>query len=407
MDLFQKCKEYDRVQNAIDLGVYPYFHMLTSGQDTEVEMAGRHTYMLGSNNYLGLTADPRVKEAAIQAIEKYGSGCSGSRFLNGNLDIHVELEKNLAEFLQKEAALTFSTGFQSNLGIISAIAGRNDVILSDSMNHASIVDATRLSFAKTFKYQHNDMEDLEKKLQQHSAEDKGILIITDGVFSMEGEICKLPEIVALGKKYGARIMVDDAHSLGVLGEGGRGTASHFGLVDEVDIIMNTFSKSLASLGGCMVASQEVITYVKHTSRPFIFSASIPPGQVAAAQCSLEILKAEPWRVTRLHEITRFMKKRLQETPYVNVRESGNDLVPIIPLLTGTALKTLVTGNALLRSGVYTNPVLPPVVPQDSCLLRTSFMATHTDEQLNAALEIIAKVFAEVENNTEFDFNMEI
>lgn len=405
MDLFQKCREYDRVQNAIELGVYPYFHMLTTGQDTEVEIEGRHTYMLGSNNYLGLTADPRVKEAAIKAIEKYGTGCSGSRFLNGNLDIHVALENDLARFLEKESALTFSTGFQSNLGIISAIAGRNDVILSDSMNHASIVDATRLTFAKTFKYQHSDMEDLEAKLKQFSAQDKGILIVTDGVFSMEGEICKLPEIVELGKKYGARIMVDDAHSLGVLGVGGRGTASHFGLVDEVDIIMNTFSKTLASLGGCMVASEEVVSYVKHTSRPFIFSASIPPGQVAAASRSLEILQEEPWRVERLHEITAYMKRRLNETPHVRVRESGNDIVPIIPILTGTAIKTLFTGNALLKAGVYTNPVLPPVVSTDSCLLRTSYMATHTNEQLDAALEIIGHVFEEIANNTEIDFDM--
>ncbi len=405
MDVFQKCREYDRVQNAIELGVYPYFHMLTTGQDTEVEIEGRHTYMLGSNNYLGLTADPRVKEAAIKAIEKYGTGCSGSRFLNGNLDIHVALENDLARFLEKESALTFSTGFQSNLGIISAIAGRNDVILSDSMNHASIVDATRLTFAKTFKYQHSDMEDLEAKLKQFSAQDKGILIVTDGVFSMEGEICKLPEIVELGKKYGARIMVDDAHSLGVLGVGGRGTASHFGLVDEVDIIMNTFSKTLASLGGCMVASEEVVSYVKHTSRPFIFSASIPPGQVAAASRSLEILQEEPWRVERLHEITAYMKRRLNETPHVRVRESGNDIVPIIPILTGTAIKTLFTGNALLKAGVYTNPVLPPVVSTDSCLLRTSYMATHTNEQLDAALEIIGHVFEEIANNTEIDFDM--
>lgn len=408
MDLFQKCKEYDRVDKAIEMGVYPYFHMLTSGQDTEVEMSGRHTYMLGSNNYLGLTADPRVKEAAIKAVEKYGSGCSGSRFLNGNLDIHVALEEDLARFLEKEAALVFSTGFQSNLAIISSIAGRNDFILSDSMNHASIVDATRLSFARTVKYQHSDMEDLEKKLRTIAAdESKGILIVTDGVFSMEGEICKLPEIVALARRYGARVMVDDAHSIGVLGEGGRGTASHFGLVDEVDISMNTFSKTLASLGGCVAASKEVITYIKHTSRPFIFSASIPPANVAAAHCALKILEAEPWRVSRLHEIVRYMKRRLQETPCVTVRESGNDLVPIIPLLTGTALRTMITANALLQSGVYVNPVFPPVVPKDSCLLRTSYMATHTDAQLEAGVAIIGKVFAEIEAMTDFDFDMEL
>ena len=294
MDLFQKCYDYTQVKEAMKAGIYPYFHALQSGQDTVVSMEGHRTIMIGSNNYLGLTSDPRVKEAAIKAIEKYGSGCSGSRFLNGTLEIHLELEEELAKFLNKEACITFSTGFQSNLGIISAIAGRNDVILCDKENHASIYDACRLSYATMIRYKHSDMEDLEKALAD-VPESKGILIVTDGVFSMGGEICKLPEIVELAKKYGARVMVDDAHGLGVLGKNGRGTAEHFGLEDQVDIIMGTFSKSLASLGGYMAASEDVISYVKHTSRPFIFSASIPPANVAAALCALNILKKEPER----------------------------------------------------------------------------------------------------------------
>lgn len=408
MDIFQKCNEYTRAKQAMAMGVYPFFHMLTSGQDTEVIMDGHRTIMLGSNNYLGLTADPRVKEAAIKAVEKYGSGCSGSRFLNGTLDLHVQLEQDMAKFLQKEDCLIFSTGFQSNLSIISAIAGRNDYILSDSMNHASIVDGTRLSFARTIKYRHNDMEDLQRLLERCAAnESAGILIVTDGVFSMEGEICNLPEIVRLARKYGARIMVDDAHSIGVLGERGRGTAEYFGLVDEVDLIMNTFSKTLASLGGCVVGDESVIHYIKHTARPFIFSASIPPAQVAAAHESLRILEAEPQRVRRLNEISAYMRRGLAKIPAVRVHDSGNDIVPIIPILTGSVGRTLYTSKNLLDNGVYVNPVFPPAVPPDCCLLRTSYTATHTNEQLDEALGIIAAVYTEMENNTEFDFDAEI
>lgn len=327
MDLFQKCREFTRAHQAMELGVYPFFHMLTSGQDTEVMMNGQRTLMLGSNNYLGLTADPRVKVAAVKAVEKYGSGCSGSRFLNGTLDIHVELEAAMARFLQKEDCIVFSTGFQSNLSIISAVTSRCDYILSDSMNHASIVDATRLSFARTIKYRHSDMDDLRRLLERCSADEKGgILIVTDGVFSMEGEICNLPGIVSLAREYGARVMVDDAHSIGVLGEHGRGTAEYFGLEAEVDLIMNTFSKTLASLGGCVVGDESVIHYIRHNARPFIFSASIPPAQVAAAHEALRILEAEPQRVRRLNEIAAYMKKGLQQIEAVKVRESGNDLV---------------------------------------------------------------------------------
>ncbi|MDD2578832.1 MAG: pyridoxal phosphate-dependent aminotransferase family protein [Eubacteriales bacterium] len=408
MDLFQKCREFTRAHQAMELGIYPFFHMLTSGQDTEVMMNGQRTLMLGSNNYLGLTADPRVKAAAVKAVEKYGSGCSGSRFLNGTLDIHVELEAAMARFLQKEDCIVFSTGFQSNLSIISAVTSRCDYILSDSMNHASIVDATRLSFARTIKYRHSDMDDLRRLLERCSADEKGgILIVTDGVFSMEGEICNLPGIVSLAREYGARVMVDDAHSIGVLGEHGRGTAEYFGLEAEVDLIMNTFSKTLASLGGCVVGDESVIHYIRHNARPFIFSASIPPAQVAAAHEALRILEAEPQRVRRLNEIAAYMKKGLQQIEAVKVRESGNDLVPIIPILTGSAGRTMYTAKVLLDHGVYVNPVFPPAVPSDSCLLRTSYTATHTNAQLDEALSIIEKVYSEMAGNTEIDFDIEI
>lgn len=408
MDLFQKCREYTPARQAMAMGVYPFFHMLTSGQDTEVMMDDHRTIMLGSNNYLGLTADPRVKAAAVNAVEKYGTGCSGSRFLNGTLDLHVELEQALAKFLQKEDCLIFSTGFQSNLSIISAIAGRGDYILSDSLNHASIVDGTRLSFAKTLKYRHNDMADLERHLARCADDSKcGILIVTDGVFSMEGEICNLPEIVRLAKKYGARVMLDDAHSIGVLGERGRGTAEYFGLTDEVDLIMNTFSKTLASLGGCVVGDEEIIHYIKHTARPFIFSASIPPAQIAAAHEALRILEAEPQRARRLNEISAYMRKGLATLPHVRVHDSGNDLVPIIPILTGTVGRTLVTAKTLLDNGVYVNPVFPPAVPGDNCLLRTSYTATHTNAQLDEAIGIIGTVFAELADNTKIDFIVDI
>ena len=399
MDLFKKCYEYTRVDQVKAMGIYPYFHRLTSGQDNVVQINGRCTIMLGSNNYLGLTSDERVKQASIEAIRKYGSGCSGSRFLNGNLDLHEDLERDQAEFLGKEACLTFSTGFQSNLAIISALVGRNDFILSDSFNHASIVDATRLSFAKTLKYQHNDMQELERLLKKcNEKRSGGILIVTDGVFSMEGEICNLPEIVRLAKKYGARIMVDDAHALGVLGERGAGTAEHFGLVDEVDLIMNTFSKSYASLGGCVAGERKVIEYIKHVARPFIFSASITPASVGAAHAALKILKSEPERVTRLHKITARMKELLSQYPHVKVHQNGNDLVPIIPLITGTTTNTLYAATLLLKAGIYVNPVLPPAVQDGSCLLRTSYTATQSDELLEEAAAIIGSVFQEMHDN---------
>ena len=393
MDLFAKCRQFTAAREAMAAGIYPYFHALDSGQDTEVTMDGRRVIMIGSNNYLGLTSDPRVKEAAEAAVRTFGSGCSGSRFLNGTLSLHLQLEKRLAQFLHKDDAIAFSTGFQSNLGIISAIAGRNDIIFCDRENHASIYDGCRLSFAKMVKFNHNDMEDLERLLEAADP-DKGKLIITDGVFSMGGDICKLPEIVSLSKKYGARVMVDDAHGLGMVGEGGRGTASHFGLEDDVDIIMGTFSKSLASLGGYMAASEEVVHYVKHNSRPFIFSASIPPANAAAALTALEILIEEPERVSNLWENGDYMRAGFKSRGI----PIGNSETPIIPVMTYDQNRTLVIIHQLLMEGVYVNPVLPPAVVPGECLLRTSYTATHTTEQLDEALSAFERVFGESMEN---------
>ncbi len=388
MDLFKKCETYNKeyLQKVMDSGLYPYFHYLNSGQNTEVVMEGNRTIMIGSNNYLGLTSNPEVIKAGVEAIQKYGSGCSGSRFLNGTLDIHMELEKELAEFLHKEDVVTFSTGFQSNLGIISAIAGRNDYILCDKENHASIYDACRLSFAKMLRYNHSDMQDLERQLKT-IPDTAGILIVTDGVFSMSGEICKLPEIVALAKKYGARIMVDDAHGLGVLGEHGRGTAEHFGLENEVDIYMGTFSKSLASLGGYMATTKEVATYVRHNSRPFIFSASITPASVACARASLKLLRENPQMVKNLAEISNYMRSGLKAKG-IKIIESTT---PIIPIYTYEDEKAFLACKLLLERGVYVNPVISPATPKGQALLRTSYMATHTKEQMDEAIEKIAEV----------------
>lgn len=387
-DIFKKCYDYTAAREAIKAGVYPYFHVLDSGQDSEVVINGKRTIMIGSNNYLGLTSDERVKKAAEEAVKKYGTGCSGSRFLNGTLNIHVELEKNLADFLHKEASMTFSTGFQSNLGIISAIAGRNDYILGDRANHASIIDGCRLSFAKLLKYKHNDMEDLERLLKS-VPENYGSLIVTDGVFSMEGDICNLPEIVRLARKYGARILVDDAHGLGVLGERGRGTAEYFGLEDEVDIIMGTFSKSLASLGGYIAASESVVHYVKHASRPFIFSASIPPASAAAAMEALRILEAEPERIKRLWDNAEFMKQGFKKLGL----STGNSSTPVVPVMTGEDYRTFKIAKELLEEGVYVNPVITPAVSPGEALLRTSYTATHTREQLEYALDAFNRVFS--------------
>ncbi len=390
MDLFEKCHG-ELMQYVGELksnNMYPYFTPLTSGQDTEVIMNGKNTVMIGSNNYLGLTSHPDVIKAGVEALEKYGTGCSGSRFLNGTLDQHLALEKELAEFLQKEDCVTFSTGFQSNLGIISCIAGRNDVIIGDKENHASIYDACRLSYAKLLRYNHADMEDLERQLKS-VGEDKGILIVTDGVFSMGGDIAKLPEICALAKKYGARVMVDDAHGLGVLGAHGRGTAEHFGLEKEVDIYMGTFSKSLASLGGYCAASHEVIEFIRNNSRPFIFSASITPASVACARASLKILREHPERVAALREVSDYMRKGLKAKG-VKIIEATT---PIIPIYTYTNERTFLACKMLQDRGVYVNPCVSPAVPVGQSLLRTSYTATHTHEQLDRAINAIAEVLA--------------
>ena len=393
MDLFKKCENQERINLLRERDIYPYFHMLTSKQAPEVKMEGKDIIMIGSNNYLGLTSHPEVIEAGVKAVEKYGSGCSGSRFLNGTLDIHLELEAKLAKFLKKEEVVTFSTGFQSNLGIISGICGRTDVILCDKENHASIYDGCRLSFAKMLRYNHSDMADLEERLKTIDTSVSGILIVTDGVFSMGGDIAKLPEIVALAKKYGARVMVDDAHGLGVLGEHGRGTAEYFGLEDEVDIYMGTFSKSLASIGGYMAAKREVCEYVRHNSRPFIFSASITPANVACAMKSLEILEREPQRVKRLAEISNYMRR--------NLKRDGVDIIdsttPIIPIYTYTDLKTFTACKLLFDRGVYVNSVVSPATPVGKSLLRTSYMATHTEEQMDKAAAHIKAVLKEIES----------
>lgn len=395
MDLFSKCFERSLVDEVKDQGIYPYFHALQSRQDVEVVMEGKRRIMLGSNNYLGLTTNPEVIEAGIKAIEKYGTGCSGSRFLNGTLQMHLELEKELADFLNKEAAMTFSTGFQSNLGIISAIAKHGDYILNDKENHASIYDGCRLSMAKTFSYRHSDMEDLERQLKILHGKG-GILIVTDGVFSMSGEIAKLPEIVALAKKYGARIMVDDAHGLGVIGEGGRGTASYFGLEDDVDIYMGTFSKSLASLGGYMVARKEVVEYVRHVSRPFIFSASIPPANCAVALAALRYLRKHPELPVKLISLANYARKGLKAKG-LKIIESET---PIIPIYTYEVFNTLIKSKQIYEAGVYLNPVLPPATSADECLLRTSYMASHTEPLLDEAVDIIASILVNEEAVTQ-------
>lgn len=386
MDIFEKTRGEHNYTIAKEAGVYPYFHALTSGQDTQVMMEGHETIMIGSNNYLGLTSDKRVINAGIEALKKYGSGNSGSRFLNGTLDIHKQLEAELAKFLHKEAVMTFSTGFQSNLGIISAIAGMHDVILCDRENHASIYDGCRLSYGEMIRYKHSDMEDLEEKLKAID-KSKGILIVTDGIFSMSGEICKLPEIVKLAKQYGARVMVDDAHSLGVLGKHGRGTAEYYGLEDDVDIYMGTFSKSLASLGGYMASSREVVDYVMHTSRPYIFSASITPASVACALEALKILEENPQRIQDLLDISQYMRDGLKKLG-VKIIDS---ITPIIPIYVYEDEKAFMACKLLLERGVYVNPVISPATPKGMALLRTSYTATHTKAQMDKAMKAIKEV----------------
>lgn len=394
MPLFKKCEEYTYVRDLIKEGVYPYFHELETRQDVEVVMEGKRRIMLGSNNYLGLTVHPEVIQAGLDAIEKYGTGCSGSRFLNGTLDLHNQLERELAEFVGKGDCVTFSTGFQTNLGIISALCGRNDFILNDRENHASIYDGCKLSYATVQRYRHNDMADLEKRLAELPL-DAGKLIVTDGVFSMSGDIARLPDIVELAKKYKARVMVDDAHGFGVIGEDGRGTANYFGLTDEVDIIMGTFSKSLASLGGFMLSTPLVAEYVRHNSRPFMFSASIPPANCAVAIAALHVIEKEPERVKCLGDLSEYYRAGLAKRGIATMK-AENARIPIIPIYTYEPMRTLKINNTLFDEGVYVNPVLPPATAPGECLLRTSLMATHTEAILDEAMDIIERVIKNAE-----------
>jgi len=388
-DLFDKCKNFTQAKEIMKMGIYPYFTEISSAQETEVTIDGRKVLMLGSNSYLGLTCHPKVKAAAAAALEKYGTGCAGSRFLNGTLDIHRELEERLAAFYRKEDALIFSTGFQTNLGAISALVGKGDSVLIDRLDHASIIDGTRLAFGKIKKYIHNDMDDLERILSH--CNDNGKLIVIDGVFSMEGDIARLPEIIKLARDYGARVMVDDAHSVGVLGKTGRGTAEHFGLEDETDLTMITFSKSLASIGGCIAGDESVIHYLKHHARPLIFSASLPPSAVATVMACLDIIEDEPERRKRLWEITGKMRNGFQAMGY----DTCTSETPIIPLIIGDMEKAFMMRKILYDAGIFVNPVVPPAVPPDQTLIRTSFMATHTDPQLDFALEIFEKAGKEL------------
>jgi 8-amino-7-oxononanoate synthase len=386
LDIFDKCKNFTEAKKVMEAGIYPYFIPISSGQDTQVTIDGKEMIMIGSNNYLGLTSHPEVKQAAIEAIKIYGSGCTGSRLLNGTLDIHVELEKKLTRFMNKESALVFSSGFKTNLGTISALINKGDFVITDRSDHASIVDGCRLSFGKVVKFMHNDMADLKRVLSS-IPNDSGKLIIVDGVFSMEGDIANLPEIIDLARKYNSRVMVDDAHSIGVLGENGRGTAEHFSLEDEVDIIMGTFSKSFASIGGFIATSEEVVHYVKHFSRPFIFSASPPPAAVATVSKALDIIISEPERRKRLWQITHKMMDGYRRLGF----DIGHSQTPIIPIIVGEDMKTFQFWRMLFDEGVFANTAISPAVPPGTARIRTSYIATHTDEQMNRVLEVFEKV----------------
>ena len=389
MDIFEKCSKYTAAREAIAGGYYPYFIPLTENEGTEAVFQGHRLIMCGSNNYLGLTTHPKVRQAALDAIQRYGTSCTGSRFLNGTIELHEQLEHELAEWVGKEAALVFSTGMQTNLGTISALVSRDDVVFLDKQDHASIVDGAKLSWGKTLRYRHNDMADLERVLKQ-AGQDVGILVVVDGLFSMEGDIAPLPEIIPLCKKYGARLMVDDAHATGVLG-GGRGTAAHFGMTKEVDLIMSTFSKSFASLGGFIAGDDEIVQYIKHHARSMIFSASIPPANAAAALAALHVMQAEPERIQRLDEIATFMRKEYRGLGF----DIGKSETPVIPIHIGDDFRTMTIWKDLFDAGIFVNPVISPAVPEGSQLLRTSYMATHTDEQMSRVLETFAKVGKQV------------
>ena len=387
--LQERYKNYREPQKFMEAGVYPYFREITGKQGTEVEMGGHKVLMFGSNAYTGLTGDQRVIDAAKKALDQYGSGCAGSRFLNGTLDLHVKLEKELAEFEGKDDSLCFSTGFSVNAGVIAMVVGRNDYVICDDRDHASIVDGRRLSFAHQLKYKHNDMEDLEKILQKLPYEAIK-LIVVDGVFSMEGDLANLPEIVKLKHKYNCSIMVDEAHGLGVFGREGRGVCDHFGLTDEVDLIMGTFSKSLASIGGFIAGDADTINFLRHTCRTYIFSASDTPAATAAALEALHIVRSEPERIEALWKVTKYALKRFKEEGF----EIGDPESPIIPLYVRDVEKTFIVTARAFDNGVFINPVIPPACAPQDTLVRFALMATHTEEQVERGVQILKKVFKE-------------
>ncbi len=380
MGLLDKCFAFQDAKKAIAMGYYPYFREISSEQETEVICNGKKMLMMGSNSYLGLTTHPRVKEASIKAIQKYGSGCAGSRFLNGTLDIHLELESELAKLVGKSAALAYPTGYQANVGCISGMVLKDEFIVTDKLDHASIIDGCLLSQGTMLRYNHNDMKSLERVL--HKIRGKNILIVVDGIFSMEGDIADLDGIVALAEKYGASLMVDEAHSLGVLGKDGAGATAHFGLTDKTDLIMGTFSKSLASVGGFIAAEEDLIHYLKHKSRALIFSASLPPASTASVLEAIKIMKEEPERIEKLWENTHYMMSEFKAMGY----DTGTSCTPVIPLHVGDIMTAFEMWKRLGDEGVFINPVIPPAVPPNSCLIRTSFMATHTQAQLDFALQ---------------------
>jgi 8-amino-7-oxononanoate synthase len=385
--LHEKVAQFQDAAIAREIGIYPFFRPIESGQDTEVVIDNKRVLMFGSNSYLGLTSHPKIKEASKKAIDKYGTGCAGSRFLNGTLDIHIELENRLARYVGKESAILFSTGFQVNLGVLSSLTGRNDYLILDEFDHASIIDGSRLSFSKVIKYAHNDMSDLRRKLSI-LPEESMKLIAVDGIFSMEGDIVKLPEIVALADEFGANIMVDDAHSFGVIGKKGAGTASHFNLTDDVDLIMSTFSKSLASLGGFVAADFQTIDYLKHRARSLMFSASMTPASVASVLAALEIIESEPERIQKLWDNTHHAYKLLIDEGF----DLGPTQSPILPIYVRDNEKTYMITKYLQNEGIFVNPVVSPAVPSDSSLLRFSLMATHSFAQIEEAVEKITKAF---------------
>lgn len=380
VDLFEKCEKFTAARAAMAAGFYPYFHVIESGQDPEVIVEGRKMIMVGSNNYLGLTSHPKLKEAAKQATEKFGVGCVGSRFLNGTLSLHIELEERLAKFMRKEAVLVFTTGMQTNLGAISALVGKTDTVITDKYDHASIIDGCRLSYGTMKRFVHNDMAHLERVLKS-ADHGGGVLIAVDGVFSMEGDICNLPEVVKLARKYGARVLVDDAHGIGVLGARGAGVAEYFGLEDEVDVIVGTFSKSFACVGGFVAASEPVIHYIKHFARSMIFSASLPPANVAAVLAALDIIENEPERRARLLEVSEKMRAGLRSLGY----DTGSSTTPIIPVIVGADLTARALWRKLFDRGIFTTPVMTPAVPENRALIRVSCMATLTDEHIARVL----------------------